>query len=266
MKKTFFIYLAFCCCAVFGPSGFCADINAREAAAAVSGAGVGTGTDVGTSEDTSGAGEVSQNSGKASGYGRQLIGRSFKVKPNDIMFIRLHGDEEGLDTPGLRVRVSPEGKIKYPYIGEVEVTGLTEDEVATKLEGLLSARIMQEPQVSVVLEERIESIMRNLKIYRILGQVKKPGKYFIISEEDSKLFAINKFLDVRGACTVLDAVIAAGGFSDYADTNGVKVRRNVGGKDKYIRVPVGYMSKTGNLAKNIQLEEGDVIVVPQTWF
>ena len=101
---------------------------------------------------------------------------------------------------------------------------------------------------SFIIKEGDKIIVDTYKDISIFGQVKRPGNY-----------------PYRYGMTVVDAITLAGGFTDIANTNGVKVVREVNGKKKTIKVPVGYILKTGDRKKDIVLEEKDTIIVPESW-
>ena len=56
--------------------------------------------------------------------------------PSDVVSIRIPGDPE-LDTT---TRVEPDGTIAFPYVGRMKAAGLTEDELAQKIESRLIER------------------------------------------------------------------------------------------------------------------------------
>jgi polysaccharide export outer membrane protein len=66
--------------------------------------------------------------------------------------------------------------------------------------------------------------------------------------------------------TVTDAIGLAGGFTDVADTNGVRVIQEREKKKKTVKVPMGYILKTGDKSRDVALQGGDTIVVPESWF
>ncbi|KJJ85405.1 periplasmic protein involved in polysaccharide export [Candidatus Omnitrophus magneticus] len=88
-------------------------------------------------------------------------------------------------------------------------------------------------------------------IYVIYGQVARPGTY-----------------PITGPLRVSDAVITAGGFTNYASKNSVKIVRkdNVTGKNKIIKVPVSRIYRTGDIRKDAELQEGDIVIVPESLF
>jgi len=97
-----------------------------------------------------------------------------------------------------------------------------------------------------LLSEDILFIPENqLKVY-ILGAVKEP-----------------KFLLFREGMRVLDAILEAGGFTEYAKENEVSILRKDG---KRIRVKVGDLMKGKDTAYNLHLKAGDYVTVKEGLF
>lgn len=71
-------------------------------------------------------------------------------------------------------------------------------------------------------------------------------------------------VEFRKGLTLLDAFVDAGGGTDYADLDDVKVLRALpDGKKDEIRVDLGRVLKKGDLSRNIALQPGDIVVVPR---
>jgi len=83
----------------------------------------------------------------------------------------------------------------------------------------------------------------------VVGSVAKPGIYNY-QEND----------------TVLDAILRAGGFTEFASRNGTKVVRDEGGKTKTIQVKMKDVMEKGEMDKNIPILGGDMIIVPESFF
>lgn len=83
----------------------------------------------------------------------------------------------------------------------------------------------------------------------VVGSVSKPGIYNY-QEND----------------TVLDAILRAGGFTEFASRNGTKVVRDQGGKTKTIQVKMKDVMEKGEMDKNISIIGGDMIIVPESFF
>jgi polysaccharide export outer membrane protein len=65
---------------------------------------------------------------------------------------------------------------------------------------------------------------------------------------------------------VLDAVLAVGGLAPFAAGNRAKVIRTENGKQREIKVKLDNVVNKGDLATNIALQPGDVLVVPESVF
>jgi polysaccharide export outer membrane protein len=77
------------------------------------------------------------------------------------------------DHPDLtrKARINIEGKISFPLIGELRVTGLSQLQVEKKLREMLADGYIVDPQVSVQVTE-----YRSQKIF-VIGEVNSPGAY-----------------------------------------------------------------------------------------
>lgn len=140
--------------------------------------------------------------------------------------------------------VSPDGSISFPYIGNVQVKGLSLTQVTEEIKKRLSDGYMKYPVVSVAL---IESRSRKFFVY---GEVFKPGVYHI---DDN--------------VTVLRAISMAGGFTKFGSSNRVKVLRLKGDTLRYTSIKVnmtGIMKGTSD--EDILIKAGDIIVVSEGVF
>jgi polysaccharide biosynthesis/export protein len=137
--------------------------------------------------------------------------------------------------------IAPDGKISLPLIGEVSAAGLTVDELKNELNKRYQ-EFINEPHVTVTVRE-----INSLKIY-VIGEVGRPGELKLNSTTD-----------------VLQAISLAGGFTMYANKSNIKIIRKEG--DKKIKINFNYneVVKGKNLAQNIPLKAGDVIVVSESW-
>jgi protein involved in polysaccharide export with SLBB domain len=165
----------------------------------------------------------------------------YKVQPEDILEITVY------EQPDLNVkaRVTSKGEIAYPLLGKLKVVGLTISEVEDLITELLAADYLVNPQVQVFISEY------RLKQISVLGSVKTPGKYDMYSERET---------------TVLQAVAMAGGFSDVASQNGTRVIRIEDGEEKIIPIKVTDITTKGMKDKDIALQPGDIVYVPESFF
>src|SRR5262252_685577 len=136
-------------------------------------------------------------------------------------------------------RISDQGTITFPLIGEVALAGLTPARAEARIaEHLVKGKFLVRPQVSVsVVQVRSRQVS-------VLGQVARPGRYPL---DDT-------------SANLTDILAVAGGVSPTGDDK-VTVTMKRDGKVVKLDVDVPAMYRTGDLSKNIRLENGDVIYV-----
>lgn len=142
--------------------------------------------------------------------------------------------------------VRADGKITVALIGDVQAGGRTPEAVAAEVRAEMSA-FVREPQVTVVLTELHSH--EYLSRVRVTGAVRQPVS-----------------LPYRQGMTVLDAVLAAGGTTDFAAANRTALHRRVGDSGKRYPVALGAILEDGDLRSNYAVQPGDVIAVPQRDF
>jgi len=118
----------------------------------------------------------------------QDVSAEYKIGPKDLLEISVLGVPE---ISKLVVRVSEDGRITLPLLGEVGVGDLTKFEVEKKLTQLAGEKIVLKPQVTVHI---LEYLSRRVSV---VGAVGRPGPY-----------------ELLGRQTVLSVVSAAGGLTE----------------------------------------------------
>ena len=83
----------------------------------------------------------------------------------------------------------------------------------------------------------------------VFGEVKKPGAY-----------------QLERATTILEGITMAGGFTDKAAPGRTRVIRSTATGQQGITVDVNDIIKRGQGSKAMQLQENDVVVVPESFF
>lgn len=155
----------------------------------------------------------------------------------DVVEVRVF-QEADLSGP---YRLAPDGTIDYPLCGKVSLGGMTSSQAADVLTRCLAAGYLKRPQVSVLVREY------NSKKVFVFGEVQKPGTF-----------------PFEERMTIIQAVTLAGGFTKLAAKNQTNVTRLVDGKERKIRVPVEDIGV--GREKNFDLEPGDIVFVPESFF
>lgn len=169
------------------------------------------------------------------------LGQEYRLGAEDILFITVH-DQPDLTT---RARVSADGNITFPLLGNVQVSGITIRELEDKLTELLRRDYLVNPQVIVYIEQY------SPKQVSVIGCVNTPGKYDLYAEKET---------------TVLQAIAMAGGFKDTANVNGTRILRVEDGAEKTIFVKVKDITEKGQKEKDMPLKPNDVVFVPESFF
>jgi polysaccharide export outer membrane protein len=136
-------------------------------------------------------------------------------------------------------RISERGSITFPLVGEVPLTGLTPAGAEARIaERLIKGKFVLKPQVSLNIV-RVRS-----RQVSVLGQVARPGRYPL---DDT-------------SANLTDILALAGGVSPPGDDN-VTVMITRSGKTAKLEINVPTMYRTGDLSRNLELENGDTIFV-----
>ena len=158
----------------------------------------------------------------------------YTLNPGDQIDIAVWKELELTKT----VIVRPDGKFSFPLAGEIQAAGRTIAQVQFEITNKLKTYIP---------EAVVTASVKELDGYRIyvIGQVGKPGS-----------FVMNPRMNVLQALTV------AGGMTPFAALNDIIVLRGTGAAQHVIPFHYTEVVKGRNLNQNIQLEAGDVVVVP----
>lgn len=157
--------------------------------------------------------------------------------PGDQLDITVLGHEDistVITTPGGKYIVRPDGKLSFPLIGEVDITGQTIAQFTQILEQRLSEYLVN-PQVTVNIAQ-----LGTTRVY-VLGEVNKPGLY-----------------ELTKSHKLLDAIGAANGFTkDAAKKKVFLVHKDHKGEP--IKLNLNNILKKGDVSQNYTLVEGDLL-------
>lgn len=168
----------------------------------------------------------------------------YRIGVDDVLQVTVWRNPE----LGATVPVRPDGRISVPLLGDVVAGGRTPEEVAREIEERLG-RYVRDTKVAVILTE--------LRSHEYLSRVRVTG-------------AVQQPVSVpyRQGMTVLDAVLEAGGTTEFAAADRTRLfrRGKSGGDTRTIEVRLGRILRSGDLETNIAVMPGDVITVPERAF
>ncbi|WP_340148674.1 XrtA/PEP-CTERM system exopolysaccharide export protein [uncultured Sneathiella sp.] len=143
------------------------------------------------------------------------------------------------------VPVRPDGRISTPLVDDMMAATKTSQELARDIEKVLT-KYVKDPLVTVTV--RSFNGPYNQQI-RIVGQAAEP-----------------KAIPYRNDMTVLDAIIAVGGMTEFAAGNRAVIVRNEDGGQQSYNVRLDDLIVDGDVSANVPLLPGDIIIIPQSWF
>jgi polysaccharide export outer membrane protein len=160
------------------------------------------------------------------------------IHSGDILQVSFYAGGEKQED--FAAQVSSAGYLNSPLIGEVHVSGLTPFKVAEAMRSQLAERFYVNPQVLVSLKEL------GGKVY-VSGEVSRPGAY-----------------ELQEGLTVLRLCALAGGFTNYAALNAVKITRYDRAGATTFKLDLGKV-RNGK-QEDVVLKNGDQVDVPHRRF
>lgn len=146
--------------------------------------------------------------------------------------------EDDLTTRG---QLSAAGTVTMPLIGAVRLAGLTTDQAAKNIEAKLRDGYLVRPEVSVSIVARVR------KSVTVIGEVQKPGVFR---------------LDPNRDLTLVEAIGMAGGVTRIGNDRKITLKRRGAGASTRIDL----RRITDGRAKDVVLQDGDIITVPESLF
>lgn len=161
---------------------------------------------------------------------------NYMLGPDDELVIDIYGYNEAT----YKLKVTPEGYIRIPIVGPVQVAGSTIEQakrkIITQLRGIYSEISQGNTSVNITL-----GAIRSIKIH-IIGEVNTPGTYTLPS-----------------LATVFNALYASGGPNQNGSFRNIMIIRN--GKP-LANIDIYDFLMKGELKNNIRLNDQDVIKIP----
>lgn len=166
----------------------------------------------------------------------------YVIGPGDRLQVFVY-EAPNLSMSGVPVR--PDGRLSLPLVPDLQAAGKTPTELAAEITERLKEYV-KEPNVSIIVQGFTGPFDRQI---RVIGEASEPMA-----------------MAYSDRMTVLDVMIAAKGLTRYASGNGAVIVRRASGKQTTIKVRLGDLLKDGDVTQNVDMQPGDTLIIPQSYF
>ena len=134
------------------------------------------------------------------------------------------------------LQIRPDGRISLPLAGDLVAAGQTPAALRDLISNALKEYVTN-PVVTVIVVETQQPTIS------VMGEVNEPGS-----------------VPLKGRMTVIEALAAAGGFKDFANTKNITIRRPTATGVQ--RIKFNYKEAVKADTEPVYVQAGDVIIVP----
>lgn len=176
-----------------------------------------------------------------------LAQSGYKIRTGDTLSIEVLEDS----SLNRSVLVLPDGTISFPYAGSVSAAGRTASDVDAAITAGIRSNFASEPNVFVTVQALTTAAATGtagtIRVY-VMGEIGEPGEK-----------------SLRRGTTLLQALAETGGFTSFAATKRIVLRRTDRSTGKQSVSKINYKSIADGAAVggDIVLSDGDVIIVPE---
>ncbi len=172
----------------------------------------------------------------------------YQIRSGDTLQI------EVLEDPSLNrsVLVLPDGTISFPFAGSVRASGRTAGEVGASITAGISSNFSAQPNVFVTVQSLTQRASggggpAQIDVF-LMGEITTPGE-----------------VKMDRGTTLLQALAQTGGFTPYAATKRIILRRTdkSSGKTTVHKINYKAIADGTSVGQDVRLRDGDVIIVPE---
>jgi polysaccharide export outer membrane protein len=175
---------------------------------------------------------------------------SYQIQPGDSLRVEVLEDA----SLNRSVLVLPDGQISFPLAGTVRAAGLSVSQVERAIASRIAPNFANPPNVFVSVigippkEELAEEEEDETIVVYVVGEVNEPGPKAVLP-----------------GTTVLQLLSQAGGFTQFAATKRLQLRRKDAGsgREKLFQIDYRAISRGASLSSDPVLREGDVLLIPE---
>jgi polysaccharide export outer membrane protein len=196
------------------------------------------------------AADINRNIAAAAMLGSSGASSDYKIGPEDLLEITLfnipeaHGMERQVTPRTTLVRVSHQGQISLPVVGEIDIKGMTISAAERTLRERYD-KYLYSPEVGVMVKEFRQRVS-------IIGAVPKPGVF-----------------ELTGPKTVIEVLAMAGGISEKAGSQVHIYRQGPKGRETHVidlailANSIGLINENNADMVNMPVHPGDMINIPE---
>ncbi|WP_419729323.1 XrtA/PEP-CTERM system exopolysaccharide export protein [Lichenicola sp.] len=168
---------------------------------------------------------------------------AYIIGPTDKLSVLVY---EKPDMSTASVPVRPDGQISLPLIHDIAAAGRTPAQLSHDIEARL-ATYVKSPEVTVEVLDFVGPYDQQIKV---IGEAADP-----------------QAIPYRQHMTLLDVMIQTKGLTRFAAGNrAVIIRRDGQDREVSLHVRLADLIKDGDVSKNVSMQPGDTLIIPQTWF
>jgi len=143
------------------------------------------------------------------------------------------------------VPVRPDGRVSLPLISDIDAAGKTPVQLASDVKTRLK-EFVKDANVTIMVTSFIGPFDRQI---RVIGEATQPLA-----------------LPFRDHMTALDVIIEAKGLTRFAAGNSAQIVRRTNGHLVYVPVRLSDLIRDGDITQNVNMQPGDTLIIPQTFF
>ena len=162
----------------------------------------------------------------------------YKIDSGDTVEITFW---EGTVSKKVEILVRPNGKISFGFVEDLSVKGLTASQLDERLTAYLK-EYEKKPRIDVVVKNYNSKFVQVMGAVELHGEGTGTGKYRL-----------------KGKTTVLEMIARAGGPSQDANLNDVRIRRKDG---QVVSLNLFKTINQGDLSQDLVVNDGDLVFIP----
>lgn len=143
------------------------------------------------------------------------------------------------------VPVRPDGRVSLPLISDIDAAGKTAVGLSRDVKDRLKEYV-KDANVTIMVTAFVGPFDKQI---RVIGEATQPLA-----------------VPFRDHMTALDVIIEAHGLTRFAAGNSAHIVRRNNGKLTSIPVRLSDLIRDGDITQNVDMQAGDTLIIPQTWF